>query len=55
MVIKKKKIEFFQVSMKSLNGDKEVDVKFEDVLSSKDILGQDVYIKGKDLEFIRKI
>jgi len=50
MAIKKKKIEFFQVSMISLNGDKEVDVKFEDVLSSKDVIGKDVYIKGKDLE-----
>ncbi|WP_318345249.1 DUF6731 family protein [Flagellimonas baculiformis] len=50
MALKKKKIEFYKVSMKTFNGEKESQLKFEDILKSSDINGQEVIFKGKDME-----
>lgn len=49
MTIRKKKIEFYKVVLKTLD-DKESDIKLDEVLSSKEILNKEVRLKGKDLE-----
>lgn len=50
MALKKRKVEFYKVFIKSLNGEKDSDTTFEEIITSKDVVGQEVYVKGKDLE-----
>lgn len=49
MGVKKKKIEFYKVLIKDFEGNDSA-LKFDDIVSSKDIVGKEIFIKGKDLE-----
>lgn len=49
MAIRKKKVEFYKVVLKTLD-DKKSDIKLDEVLCSKEVLNKEVYLKGKDLE-----
>jgi hypothetical protein len=49
MSFKKKKVEFYKVVLKTLD-DKKSDLKFDEILSHKEVLSKEVYIKGKELE-----
>ena len=49
MAVRKKKIEFYKVILKTLD-DKKSEIKLDVVLTSKELLNKQVYLKGKDLE-----
>lgn len=49
MAVRKKKIEFYKVVLKTLD-DKKSDINLDEVLTSKELLNKEVYLKGKDLE-----
>jgi len=49
MSSKQKKIEFFKVDLKTLDN-KPTDLKFEDLITSKEILSQEISLKGKEIE-----
>ena len=49
MAVRKKKIEFYKVILKTLD-DKKSDIKLDVILTSEELLNKQVYLKGKDLE-----
>lgn len=49
MAIRKKKVEFYKVVLKTLD-DKLSDIKLDEVLASIEVLNKEVYLKGKDIE-----
>jgi hypothetical protein len=49
MPIRKKKVEFYKVILKTLE-DKACDIKLDEILSSKEVLNKEINLKGKDLE-----
>lgn len=49
MALKKKKIEFYKLSLRNMDGS-ENELSFEDIITSNKLLNKEVYLKGKDLE-----
>ena len=47
MAVRKKKIEFYKVILKTLD-DKKSDIKLDVILTSEELLNKQVYLKGKD-------